>query len=255
MWTENNNYLQNNHHDGDFAIVSSKLKITTDKAMKNHLINHYGAFLFGILFFFLTAFIPEKYSPEFKKVKKGVDTLTLINPVVQIVAKSFETEYTNLTLATENQKLIDSVTTHLLSKKYKLERAITPSTNIINFSDLFNQLENSSKSLNKASSKQIFNKQITYCKSRYALLLVYMGQINPDFPPHYKLNTAVFSNTIVITPNNPTKAISDLRALIIDTEQEEIVYYDRLTTSKYDARTSGEVAQITKDLLKKIYYK
>ena len=223
--------------------------------MKTHYKTHSRIYLFGISMFFMLSCVSTKYSADFRKEKKGIDTLAIFKPVVNIVAKNNRTEYTDSNLIRDNQELLESVTFNLLSKKYTIEKILLPSIDINIFSDLFERLENSSKSLNKISSRQIFIEQSLECKSKYALLLVYFGQFNPDFPPHYKLKSAMLASTIVITPNNPSKSQSDLRLLIIDTEMEEIVFYNRINSSKYDARVLSEVGQMTKNILRKIYFK
>lgn len=223
--------------------------------MNINILNHHKIYLLGISLLVLSGFIPEKHVPGFKEEKKGIDTLTIFNPVVQVFADNNRTRNIETELTQIDTRLIDSLTNKLLAKKYVLEKIMTPTSEIEVFSELFEQLENSPRSLVNVSSKLIFDNQTNFCKSKYALLLLYNGQFHPDFPPHYKLNSAVLSSTIVITPNNPTRSISDLRVLIIDTEKEQIVYYDRLNTSKYDARVQSEVVQMTKDLLKNIYYK
>ena len=223
--------------------------------METHFKTHFRIYLFGISMFFMLSCVPAKYSADFKKEKKGIDTLAIFKPIVNIVAKNNRTEYTDSILIRDNQELLESITFDLLSKKYTIEKILLPSMDINIFSDLFERLENSSKSLNKISSRQIFIEQNLECKNKYALLLVYFGQFNPDFPPHFKLYSAMLASTIVITPNNPSKSQSDLRLLIIDTEMEEIVFYDRINSSKYDARVLSEVGQMTKKILRKIYFK
>jgi hypothetical protein len=215
----------------------------------------YRKYIFGLSLCILLGFIPEKYSGDFKKEKKEIDTLTIFNAIVYIVSDNNRSEFVDIALSQINQKLLDSVTYNLLSKKYKLEKAFITSIDIKIYNDLFVKLDTSSKSLNKISSKPLFINQKIACKSKYALLLVYQGQYHPDFPPHYKLNKAMLSSTIVIKPNNPTAANSDLRLLIIDTETEEIVFYDRLHTSRFDARVDTEIIQMTRNILRNVYYK
>ena len=81
----------------------------------------------------------------------------------------------------------------------------------------------------------------------------YFGTINPDFSPHHNLTAGMASNSIVIAPH--TKPHSDLQLLIIDTESNEIVFFDQRETSNIDPRVPEEVEQVTKTILKKIYYK
>ncbi len=179
-----------------------------------------------------------------------------MNPIVQVAAasdiraKSIEPDLTQT-----NARLIDSITNKLLSKKYTILKAQSPNNDIETITELFQQLDNSSNLLVNVSSKSIFDKQNTNCKSRYVLLLTFSGQFDPNFPPHYKLYNALLYNRIVITPDNSISSYSELRLIVIDTETEQIVYYDRLKTSKYDSRIESEVIQMTKDVLKNIYYK
>lgn len=101
-----------------------------------------------------------------------------------------------------------------------------PKNDMETYSELLQQLENSSDVLVNVSSKSIFDKQNTNCKSRYALLLIYNGQFDPNFSPHYKLYHALLTNRVVITPDNPISSFSDKRLIEIDMEAEQIVYYD-----------------------------
>lgn len=223
--------------------------------MKTKFQHQHLNFLLGVSLFVLSGFIPEKLSPEFKAAKKRIDTLTIICPIVQVVSSDNRTKSIDSDLTQINKRLIDSSTNKLLSKKYVIQKALSPKEDIELYSEVLQQLENSSSALVNVSSKSIFDKQNTFCQSRYALLLIYYGQFHPDFPPHYKLYNAVLSSRIIITPTNPIGSISDLRVIVIDTKVEQIVYYDRLKTSKYDARNESEVIQMTKDILKNIYYK
>jgi hypothetical protein len=216
---------------------------------------HYGKYLAGISMFLLLGFMPAKYSADFKKNKEKIKTLTILNPIVHIVANNNRVEFIDTTLTKVNQKLVDSITHGLLIKKYTLEKALLPLMDYNRFTTLFEQLENSPKTIGSISSKPLFNNSDIEFKSKYALLLVYYGQYHPDFPPHFKFTAAAVTGTIILTPNNPTKSIADLRLLVIDTENEEVVFYDRINSAKYDARISNEVRQMTKTILRKIYYK
>lgn len=198
---------------------------------------------------------PAKYAEGFKQTKKEIDTLSILPLFAHIIANNYQIEHIASTLIRANQQHIDSLTFNLLSKKYTLEKVELPAKELNVFSEVFSQLEESPKTLSKISSKPLFDVQHLTAKNRYVLLMVYFAQINPDYPPHYKLNSAMVSNTIVITPNNPTRAFSDLRLLIIDTEKEQIVFYDRIESSKFDARVPGEVEQMTRKILRKVYYK
>jgi hypothetical protein len=223
--------------------------------MRTNLKVQYVKYAFVLTLFILSAFIPAKYAADFKKEKKGIDTLTVFSSIVQVVSDDNITRYIDSTLSDKNQMLLDSITYALLSKKYTLEKVSLSSVDIGNYADLFEQLENSPESLDKISARPLLNNQHLKCKSRYALLLIYNASYHPDFPPHYKLNSVLVYSTIVITPGNPTASDSDLRLLIIDTQTENIVFYDRINASKYDARVIYDLDQMARIILKKIYYK
>lgn len=223
--------------------------------MKTQFGTKFGIWLIGLSALLMLSFIPAKYAPGFKKDKKQIDTLTIFSSFAHIVANNNVTAYDDPSLAITNQKVMDSLTLDLLDRKYILESQILPQIIPDQFKGLFEQLEQSPKILKKISSRKLLKNLNTPCKNKYAVLLVYQGQYHPDFPPHYKFKSVVQANTIAITPNNPTKSTSDLRLLIIDTEQEEVVFYDGINSSKFDPRVKSEVEQMTRNLLKKIYYK
>lgn len=199
------------------------------------------------------SFIPAKYSSSFKKEKSKIENLTIYSPVVHITANNNKTEYKDSTLSKLNQEFLDSLTNNLLSKKYNLNNSLLPEFNINLFTELFKEVERSPKLLNDISAKEIFQKLNLKSESKYALMLVYNGQINPDYPPHYNIYSGLASNSVIVNPN--TKPYSDLRIMIFDTENESVVFYDMVSSSNFDPRVSSEVEQLAKKILKKIYYK
>jgi len=221
--------------------------------MKIKLKKSFGIFLLGISSLLMLSFIPAKYSSDFKKAKKKIDNLTIFNPIVHIVANNQRAEYIDSTLIKVNQELLDSLTNKMLHNKYNLKNAILPVLDINMFTDLFNQLENSPKLFDNISAKGLLSKLNLEYENKYALMLVYYGQINPDFPPHYNVQRGMASNSIII--DRSTKPYSDMRLMIIDTENESVVFYDMVNSSNFDPRISTEVEQLAKKILKKIYYK
>jgi len=221
--------------------------------MKINLNNNFGKFLLVIVTLILMGFIPAKYSSRFKKEKSKIENLTIYSPVVHITANNNKTEYKDSTLSKLNQEFLDSLTNNLLSKKYNLNNSLLPEFNINLFTELFKEVERSPKLLNDISAKEIFQKLNLKSKSKYALMLVYNGQINPDYPPHYNIYSGLASNSVIVNPN--TKPFSDMRIMIFDTENESVVFYDMVSSSNFDPRVSSEVEQLAKKILKKIYYK
>ena len=221
--------------------------------MKTNLNNNFGKFLLVIVTLILMGFIPAKYSSSFKKEKSKIENLTIYSPVVHITANNNKTEYKDSTLSKLNQEFLDSLTNNLLSKKYNLNNSLLPEFNINQLTELFKEVERSPKLLNDISAKEIFQKLNLKSESKYALMLVYNGQINPDYPPHYNIYSGLASNSVIVNPN--TKPYSDVRIMIFDTENESVVFYDMVSSSNFDPRVSSEVEQLAKKILKKIYYK
>lgn len=221
--------------------------------MKTNLNNNFGKFLLVIVTLILMGFIPAKYSSSFKKEKSKIENLTIYSPVVHITANNNKTEYRDSTLSKLNQEFLDSLTNNLLSKKYNLNNSLLSEFNINLFTELFKEVERSPKLLNDISAKEIFQKLNLKSESKYALMLVYNGQINPDYPPHYNIYSGLASNSVIVNPN--TTPYSDMRILIFDTENESVVFYDMVSSSNFDPRVSSEVEQLAKKILKKIYYK
>ena len=222
--------------------------------MNKSIFKRNGIYFLGILMMVLLGFTPAKYNKGFKNEKKKLDTLTVLTSFVQISANNNKYKVEDIELSIFNQRLIDSVTINLLQKKYVLNKSQL-STNRLDFVEIFESLENSSKTLNKISSKKLFKNLKINLDGKYALILLLNGQYHPEFPPHYTRDAAFMSGTIIISPNNPIKAESDLRLLVINTENDEIVFYDRINSSQYDARVSSEIKIMTRKILKKIYYK
>lgn len=79
--------------------------------MKSKNQHYHFIYLFGVLLFILTGFIPEKYAPGFKDAKKGIDTLSILPPIVQVaVASDKKTKSIEPDLTQINTRLIDSIT-------------------------------------------------------------------------------------------------------------------------------------------------
>jgi len=201
----------------------------------------------------LISFMPAKFNKDFKKQKKHIDTLTIINPIVNVVANNNKSSYLDSTLSGSNQNLIEKTSFDLLSKKYTLYKEKFTDFNYENYYKVYGKLVDSPKTLEGISIESVVDMSSLNFEGRYALLMVYFGTINPDYSPHYNLKAGIASNTIVIAPH--TKPHNDLQLLIIDTENNEIVFFDQRETSNIDPRIPEEIEQATKTILKKIYYK
>ncbi|NPD45383.1 hypothetical protein [Lentimicrobium sp. S6] len=210
--------------------------------------------LLGILTLFLMSFTPIKYDKIFKKDKQKVDTLIMIMPYVQVFAHDNEEVFMDIELSILNENLIDSVSKDILDRKYVFKN-ITLKPDALGLSDLFEKLEASPKYLNNISAQNIFMKQEIIWESKYAIMIFLEGYHLAAYPPHYFRNAQLKSNTIMIPINNSTESEIDLRLIMINTESNEIVYYDKVNSSQYDPRLPNEIENMVRQILKKIYYK
>ncbi len=141
----------------------------------------------------------------------------------------------------------------MLKSKYKIEKCELPFIDTSIFRETFQRLEASTNSLSNISANTILNHFGNEIKNRYALLLVFYSNYNPDYQTHYNAKMGLASSRIILDKN--TKPYSDLRLLIMDTLNKEIVYYDKISSNNYDPRLADEIEVMTKKILKKIYYK
>lgn len=208
-------------------------------------------FLFSVLF---SSFVPTKYAKDFKKLKKEITSYVILKPYVQIIADNGHDSVIDTQLVREIGLIIDSIANNLLKNKYIIEKLETPSLDYDSLYGFLNEIEDMPKTLPQLAYKSIFNENVLSMENRYALFISFRSIYNPDFPPHFKLYNAM-NATLVITPKTKTRAESDLCILLLDTLEQEIVFYDRSITSAYDPREKSEIEQMTKSMLKHIYYK
>lgn len=222
--------------------------------MKTNNYNLLITFLILLSFVLLSSFVPTKYAKDFKKRKKEITSFVILKPYVEIISDNGHDSLIDTQLVREIGLIIDSIANNLLNNKYIIETLKTPSLNNNLLYDLLNEIEDMPKTLPQVSYKSIFSENVLSKKNRYALFISYRSIYNPDFPPHFKLYNAM-NATVVITPKVKTRTESDICILLLDTQEEEIVFYDRSITSAYDPRVKSEIEQMTKSMLKQIYYK
>jgi len=194
-----------------------------------------------------------KLSTEFKSQKKHVDTLCLLEPAVKIISKRGTIQSIDSQLTKVNKELLEKITSDLLDSKYIIEKSEFSINDFSILDEMYQNLENSPKLINKVSINSFLEANVVDKKSRYILLLTYIGGINPDFAPNYNIKAGIASNSVIINPG--TKPFSDIRLVIIDRIRKEVVYYDSFYSSNYDPRLPENVEQMTKTILKSIYYK
>jgi hypothetical protein len=196
----------------------------------------------------------SKYANNFKREKKQIENLVFLTPQVKVSAKTININRVDTLLSSKNKELIKETTLKLLRKKYNIESKKYNNSNFELINLKLEQIENQ-KEENLEISAEFLTKYSEFnVNEKHALMLIYQATYNPKFEPHYKLYNTL-SGTILISPNEKIESESDLRVLIINTTTNKIVFYDRMNSSKFDPREPVEIEQMTKSILRKVYYK
>ena len=192
-----------------------------------------------------------KYSAGFKSEKKQIDALTIFSPLVNVTFKKDQLTYIDTAFSTSIQQQMEEITLEVLSSKFNVEQVSLSSVNQKALFDLFHKLDNSPKTLDAISSGSLFEIN-PGCNSRYAVLLTFHSEINANFGPHQNVSTGMATNSIIIAPH--TKPHSELRLMVLDMNNDEIVFCDMIKSSNFDPRIESEIKHKTKTILKKVYY-
>ena len=182
----------------------------------------------------------------------GKDTLFVLQPMVSVIANDNRSATTDILLTQHVCGVIDSIARNLLKKRF----AIDTSRLFANNAEAMRMLESADETVTLSDTDfvaQLLPDQLKH-RSGYAMLMQYNGQYHPDFPPHFKLQSAMMG-VGVVTPGNPTKAVSEMKLLVVELKTGKAVLLDRTRSSKYDARLDDDLIQMTRTFLKKVYYR
>lgn len=196
----------------------------------------------------------SKYANNFKKEKKNIENLILLTPIVKVLSVSIDKKLQDTLLNRKNKKIIENTTLKLLKKNYNIESKSYKNIDFELINSKLEQFENKNNKNIDISSEFLTDGYRFNSDEKYVLLLIYQATFNPKFPPHYKLYNTL-SGRILISPNEKINAESDLRVLILNSQTNKIVFYDKVNSSKFDPREAVEVEQMTKSILRKVYYK
>ncbi len=180
------------------------------------------------------------------------DTLFVLEPMVSVIANDNRSATTDILLTQHVRGVIDSIARNLLKKRF----AIDTSRLFANNAEAMRMLESADETVTLSDTDfvaQLLPDQLKH-RSGYAMLMQYNGQYHPDFPPHFKLQSAMMG-VGVVTPGNPTKAVSEMKLLVVELKTGKAVLLDRTRSSKYDARLDDDLIQMTRTFLKKVYYR
>jgi len=197
----------------------------------------------------------QKYYADFKKAKKGVDTLTLLTPYVCIEAFKGQEAKRDYELEERLTKGFFNDSYLLLKKKYQLAGfpLSADSINQSEWNDLFATLEKSDKN-SEIPTPAFIQKFIKDNPVRYFLMIFFYGYYNAYYQPYENMTRGLSNNAIYISINQNLR-FSDMRALIFDNQRNVVVFYNKKSSKIIDPRVSSDVEKMPSDILKSIYYK
>ncbi len=236
------------------AIRDNKFKITKDNffAIKSNILVPMKSFSFLLIAVLLSNFcLADKSVKDFKKIKKGIDTLVLLPVITEFEVLSEEDEWkedaeNKLKIKTDLQNQLMM----LLQKKYYLETSKLEEKALYNFKDsLYALVQRINKSENDMGEVSVpsWLKQLVG-EGKYFLLFRLAG--------HYTAGTnssdIVRSDKIFI--NAPYATGMEMSVILFDNVAGKFIYY-KTEIRKEDPR-SIEFRRLTLlKTLRKIYYK
>ncbi len=180
--------------------------------------------------------------------------MIVLKPIVNVVTKTRDETTEALSLSKNIANNIEKIALKLLSSKYKITQSTIHDFDQGALQDLCLKIDaDKSKELNNYSTHAVFDALKVELKGKYAALLLMDAKINPAFEPHYQLKTSLATDFYVVNKNIKPQTI--LRLLVIDLEEEKVVFHQKIVTKNYDPRVNSEVEQITRIILKRLYYK
>lgn len=194
-----------------------------------------------------------KYYQGFKKEKKKIQNLAIIDPVVLIDESPLENPQKVDRLEKHLDSLIKHSTINLLEKRYSKITTKTANIDYSSLDSIINSIHNSSSSKTFRFTNTFKNLE-TLEQEKYAMMLVYKGSYNPVFKPHTQLNGAL-GGMYILSMGNKIEGESDLSLIVFNLKTKEIVLFDRNITTDYDPRVPSEIQRMTKLFLKTMYYK
>jgi hypothetical protein len=203
-----------------------------------------------ILFISLTSAV---YENNFKINKKNVDSFTIITPIANVLKNDGEKITTSISLSDKNKSIIETVSKRMLKAKYHITEALSEKWNSSTLTEIYKAIDSSGKSLQNISYLDLLDKIYPSVTTRYIIFLHYESSFNPNFETNYNTKRSLFANTIIL--NKSTFITTSYKLLIFDTKDKIVVYYNTINTKNYDPRLESDVEEITKKILKPIYYR
>lgn len=211
--------------------------------------------LFALLTFTLTRCSSGKYYSDFKSRKKSVEKLAVIKPSIFVKSVKDQKESEDNELCYKLEKQISEKTSSILSGKYILTD-ISNTSDIISekeLQSLFSNLDNSEKHLSSIKIPPFLQKDFKNIKERYCLKIFFQGFYNGYLKPDENVKQALQSNVIYLNSRHLFR--SDIRLIVLDILENNIVYYDKKISNDIDPRLPMPIDQMASNILRPLYYK
>ncbi len=208
------------------------------------------ALMYGL--FIMISCMPGGQTALFRQMKKEADTLIVISPYLEILADDFREKSIDHDLQELNRQLITKVTSDVLSSRYVLKHIELPEIDENKLFSFYDSLDNSTESNAAAIQQPLFSELKEIDKSKLAMFITYHAEYNSVAAP---VSSQSNFGTSTLTVNPSARPRSDLRLIVINLQTDEVVFYNRHNTRNYSPNIPNDIEQITRRLLKDIYYK
>lgn len=226
--------------------------------MKNIIIRFNFFLILGIFIYListLTCCKSGKYFADYKTKKKSIDTLALFDPLIYVFSTGDQIDSVDYKLIKKLEKQISDKTNSILSGKYILTNVPVKidSIPVKQINDLFATLDNSDEHSPEIKIPSFIQNISINIEERYCLLILYQGYYNRNYAPYDKIMKSIGTSSIDI--NSPNSFGSDMRVVIIDNVENNIVYCNKKRSSNRDPRLIVHIDDIISDILRPVYYK
>lgn len=207
-------------------------------------------FVYLLLFFHsYVALSQTKQVDNFKAIKKTVDSLTLIIPLVEVDILGSSAKDT--ALAGSIRKALSDEIADLLSDRYKLnmqQADLLAKTDVAPFIDKMDQTES-------ISNTELIPENLypAVNDGNYFVAVFFIGSYDKSYPPNYRTNQLLLNNAIAIKKGPFCE--SKIALAFCNRNEKRVLFYHTISSKKLDPRLKDDVTGLARDLVKPIYYK
>jgi len=193
-----------------------------------------------------------KYVSDYKQIKKTIDTLVILSPLVVIDAANYTNNKRESDLEKRVEKILSSKADSILARKYNIEKDFSVNNyneeNIKELSNLLGNLKTSKNPINKLKLSDGIIKKTTINNEKYFLFIYLKG--------HYTIGVSSYEtlgqgNTLNLTP---ARTANEEVGVLLLNRNNEVLYFNYIFSSN-DPRLKELVERDFMKVIKSIYYK